>query len=399
MTSAFLEAGFKSRAALWRPIEREGRRPRGVNTARGQARTRPTRLNWWAQPTVHLLGRVYACGSAAKTVRFRLLAAALAASDGFLHRPAAGLSMKLLKISEQFQRILDLAARLVAAVEADALLLLLERPADWEQLKKVVPDVKLLLAADTPDEIEGAAEAGFSTVVLNMTEGPVYEKLTQALLECVADEILAPGSRVVALYSGFEAGMIDSMSIINLGEHLERLTARDLRQIETYVPLDTLKTVVDLAVDIGREGREGKPVGTMFVVGDTRRVLASSHPAGFDPVRGYSRKERDLGDARVREGIKEVAQLDGAFIVSPDATVEAACRLIDAPATEITLSKGLGSRHWAAAAITRKTRSVAVVVSESSGSVRIFQNGEVILRIEPFRRPMKWKDFEYEPPE
>jgi DNA integrity scanning protein DisA with diadenylate cyclase activity len=307
--------------------------------------------------------------------------------------------MKLLKISEQFQRVIDLAARLAEAVEADALLLLLERPLDWEQLKTVVPDVKLLLAADTADEIEGAAEAGFSTVVLNMTEGPVYEKLTQALLECVADEILAPGSRVVAIYSGFEAGTIDSISVINLGEHLERLTARDLRQIETYVPLDTLKTVVDLAVDIGREGREGKPVGTMFVVGDTRRVLASSHPAGFDPVRGYSRKERDLSDPRVREGIKEIAQLDGAFIVSPDGTVEAACRLIDAPATEITLSKGLGSRHWAAAAITRKTRCVAVVVSESSGSVRIFQAGEVILRIEPFRRPMKWKDFEYEPPE
>ncbi len=156
---------------------------------------------------------------------------------------------------------------------------------------------------------------------------------------------------------------------------------------------------MDLAVEIGREGREGKPVGTMFVVGDTRRVTQSSHPAGFDPVRGYTRKERDLSDPRVREGVKEIAQLDGAFIVSNDGTIEAACRYIDALATEITLSKGLGARHWAGAAITRKTKSVAVVVSESSGSVRIFQNGEVILRIEPFRRPMKWKDFEYEPPE
>jgi DNA integrity scanning protein DisA with diadenylate cyclase activity len=306
--------------------------------------------------------------------------------------------MKLLKISEQFQRILDLAARLVAAVEADALLLLLERPADWEQLKKVVPDVKLLLAADTPDDIEGAAEAGFSTVVLNMTEGPVYEKLTQALLECVADEVLAPGSRVVALYSGFEAGTIDSMSIINLGEHLERLTARDLRQIETYVPLDTLKTVVDLAVDIGREGREGKPVGTMFVVGDTRRVLASSHPAGFDPVRGYSRKERDLGDARVREGIKEVAQLDGAFVVAADGTVVAACQHISAPTADVTLSKGLGARHWAAASITKVTNAIAIAVSQSTGTVRVFQNGEVMLRIEPFRRAMKWREFEYDAP-
>jgi hypothetical protein len=79
---------------------------------------------------------------------------------------------------------------------------------------------------------------------------------------------------------------IDSLSYISLDEHLGRLTSRDLKQLETSVPLDTLKTVVDLAVDIGREGREGKPVGTMFVIGDTRRVLSHSHPAGFDPVKG-----------------------------------------------------------------------------------------------------------------
>ena len=164
------------------------------------------------------------------------------------------------------------------------------------------------------------------------------------------------------------------------------------------MPLDTLKTVVDLAVEIGREGREGKPVGTLFVVGDTRKVLTSSHALGFDPVRGYSRKERNLFDPKVREGIKEIAQMDGAFVVAPDGTVEAAARYIDASAEGITLSKGLGARHWAAAAITRKTKAVAVAVSESNGTVRIFSDGEVFLRIEPFRRAMKWKDFEYEPP-
>ena len=29
---------------------------------------------------------------------------------------------------------------------------------------------------------------------------------------------------------------------------------------------------------------------------------------------------------------------------------------------------------------------------------RVFQNGEVVLRIEPFRRAMKWKDFEIDSP-
>ena len=140
-------------------------------------------------------------------------------------------------------------------------------------------------------------------------------------------------------------------------------------------------------------------MGTLFVVGDSRKVLASSRPAGFDPVRGYSRKERNLDDPRVREGIKEIAQMDGAIVVSADGVVEASCRYLDCSAADVTLSKGLGARHWAAAAISRATNAVAVTVSQSNGTVRIFQNGEVVLRIEPYlRRPMVWREFEYEPP-
>jgi len=307
--------------------------------------------------------------------------------------------MKPLRFSDRFKTLYNLAVRLAESVEADAVVLLLDGPADWGRLKNLAGEAKVIVAADTAEALEGAKEAGLATVVLHMPESPVYDRLTQAILEAVADDILAPGACVVTLYSGFEADTMDSVSVINLGEHLDRLTGRDLRQLETRVPLDTLKLVVDLAVEIGREGREGKPVGTIFVVGDTRKVLASSRPAGFDPVRGYSRKERNLNDPRVREGIKEIAQMDGAIIVSADGTVEATCRYVDSPAASVTLSKGLGSRHWAAAAISRATKAVAVTVSQSNGTVRIFQNGEVMLRIEPHhRRPMVWKDFEYEPP-
>ena len=205
-----------------------------------------------------------------------------------------------------------------------------------------------------------------------------------------------PAARVIALYGGFEPNSIDTLSLIDLGEHLGRLTVRDLRQLETRVPLDTLQTVLNLALEIGREGREGKPVGTLFVVGDTQKVRKMSRSASFDPVKGYSRKERNLKSARVREGIKEIAQMDGAILVAPDGTVEAAAQYLDASAADVTLSKGLGARHWAAAAISRATSAVAVAVSESNGTVRVFQDGEVVLRIEPFRRPMKWKDLEYE---
>ena len=307
--------------------------------------------------------------------------------------------MQSLRFTEQFKTLYGLAVQLTDAAGADAILLLLEGSADWQRLKKLGGDEKIVVAADSAEQLEGARESGLQCVQIDMPDSPIYERLTQSVLEAVADDILAPGACVVAIYSGFDADTLDSVSVINLDEHLNRLTGRDLRQLETRVPLDTLKTVVDLAIEIGREGREGKPVGTLFVVGDARKVLACSRPAGFDPVKGYSRKERNLNDARVREGVKEIAQMDGAIIVSADGTVDASCRYLDCSAANVTLSKGLGARHWAAAAISRATNAVAVTVSQSNGTVRIFQNGETVLRIEPqLRRPMVWKEFEYEPP-
>src|SRR5205085_11661752 len=141
--------------------------------------------------------------------------------------------------------------------------------------------------------------------------------------EAVAREHLQPGAHVVALYNGIEAEEdqpepIDSLSVIHLGEHLERLSAKDLRKLDTHVPLETLRAVVELATEIGREGREGKPVGTMFVVGDTAKVLGMARPLNFNPFRGYSRKERDIRDRRVREQIKDIAQLEGALIIRRD---------------------------------------------------------------------------------
>lgn len=309
--------------------------------------------------------------------------------------------MQSLRLTEQFKSLFQLASDLVLTIEADAILLLTEGKADWPRLAKLVgKEIQVLVASDKADYLLGIEESGLDYVLLDMPDSPITDQLTQALLEATADDIIAPGSTVVALYSGFGADdAIDSMSIINLSEHLNRLTGRELRDLETRVPLDTLKIVVDLAVEIGRDGREGHAVGTMFVVGDTKNVLAHSRPTGFDPVKGYNRKERNLDEARVREGIREIAGLDGAIIVSPSNIVEATCRYLDAPATNLTLSKGLGARHWAAAAISRATNAIAVTVSQTNGTVRIFQNGEVVLRIEPtHRRPVVWKDFEYEPP-
>ena len=301
-------------------------------------------------------------------------------------------------VSKATAGLLRLAASAAESLSAEAVVILPEGAMDWGSVRAACGEVRILVATASDRHREAAVESGLIGLEVDPTEASISERITLALIQAVADEHLKAGARVVVVYSGFEAETLDSITVVRLGEHLERLTSSDLRALETSVPFETLKAVVDVAVEIGREGREGKPVGTLIVVGDARDVMVKARTLGFDPFHGYLRKERNLRDLRVREAIKEIAQLDGAFVVSRDGTVEAACQIIDAPTTGLTLPKGLGTRHWTAAAITNVTSALAVVVSQSTGAVRLFQEGEIILRIAPMRhaRAMKWVEDEVE---
>ncbi len=298
--------------------------------------------------------------------------------------------------------LLQAARQLAREMPADAVLLLTETNLDWECVLEHLGGCRLLVAAqDRVLTQKLQDEHGLTVLDIDPGPTPTQERMSLALLAAVASDKLRTGADVVALYNGIEAEEgkpehIDSLSVIHLGEHLERLSAQELRKLDTKVPLETLRAVVDLAAAIGREGREGKPVGTMFVVGDTRKVLSMTRPINFNPFRGYSAAERDIRDRKVREQIKDIAQLEGAIIIRRDGVAVAACMYLDVLAEGITISKGLGSRHWAAAAISQKTDAISVAVSQSSGTVRIFQDGEVVLRIEPLARPLIWRHFEME---
>jgi len=310
-------------------------------------------------------------------------------------RPEA---MKRSEITKQLASIFNAAERMLIENDAHAIVILADVLYNFAAIRKQLDSRRVLIAADKPEIQKAVKEEGLDLVPLLRESETRQLQLSQALLEAVADDLLESGDKVVALYGSFERDTLDTISLISLGDHLARLTSRDLQRLETQVPLETLRAVVDLAVEIGREGREGKPVGTLLVVGDHRKVLAMSHEGVHDPFRGYNRKERMLRDPRVRESVKEVAQLDGAFIIEADGVVASAGRILDAPAHGLTLSKGLGARHWAAAAISKATKAIAIAVSESTGTVRLFQDGIVVLRIEPMDRAMKWHDFEIEPP-
>jgi diadenylate cyclase len=143
-----------------------------------------------------------------------------------------------------------------------------------------------------------------------------------------------------------------------------------------------LEETVSLAVEIAREGREGRKIGTLFVVGDSGEVIKRSKPLILDPLQGHPDESKQIEDPDMRETIKELAQLDGAFLVSNAGVVLSAARYIDAASDNLDLPLGLGSRHMAGASISLHTNAVAVVVSESS-MVRMFDDGELVSEIVP----------------
>ncbi|MCA9024440.1 MAG: diadenylate cyclase [Planctomycetaceae bacterium] len=294
--------------------------------------------------------------------------------------------------------LLDAAEKLARQLNVDVVLVLTDRPCDFRKIAQELKKVRLVVASGSDDVQQAATEDEIDFVPLINEPQTRQVQLSQSLLEAIADDLMQTGSRIIAVYPGYERENLDSLSVINLSEHLAKLTTRDLQRLETQVPLETLRRVVDLAVEIGREGREGSSVGTIFTVGHHRKVLEMSHEQVHDPFKGYNKSERSIRSARVRESIKELSQIDGAFVIASDGTVVSAGRILDGRADNLTLSKGLGARHWACAAISKATKTIAISVSQSTGTVRLFHDGHVVLRIEPMDQAMKWQDIDTEPP-
>src|SRR5207302_10353693 len=154
-----------------------------------------------------------------------------------------------------------------------------------------------------------------------------------------------------------------------------------LCQVTEYNP-EVLESLIGLAVEIAREGREGRRIGTLFTFGDENAVLARSRPLILDPLLGHPESSRHVTNLDLRGTIKELAQLDGGFVVSHAGIVLSACRYLDAIAAEVEVPLGLGSRHIAAANMSSVTKAVGIVVSESS-VVRIFCHGRLVGEIIP----------------
>jgi diadenylate cyclase len=212
------------------------------------------------------------------------------------------------------------------------------------------------------------------------------EKLKIALVSGIARGIYKEGDVVIGLLSRKPASMPDSILVVTVGQEEGDGGSFGFLQAEG-VSAGVMDALIDLAVSIGVEGWEGRPVGALFVVGDSNKIMEKSRQLTLNPFQGYSEDEKNIMNPDVRHALHAFAVLDGAFIVREDGVVVAAGRYLTFDEDEeVSVPLGLGARHMAAAGISRDSQSIAIVVSQTSGSVRVFRRGKVALELAPRMR-------------
>jgi diadenylate cyclase len=203
-----------------------------------------------------------------------------------------------------------------------------------------------------------------------------------ALLVCVARGLLRQGDRVLFLGGAEGSGSLDSAFVFEVGTLPELFSLEDAAAFAGDVAPEVFERVLALATQLAAEGREGRPVGTLFIVGDSDRVLAQSRSLVLNPFQGHPESVRNLLDPAVEETIKEFSALDGAFVVRADGVVLSAGTQLLPLAPAPPLPGGLGTRHAAGAGITASTGALAVCVSQSTGTVTIFKSGHLVTSLQ-----------------
>ncbi len=278
--------------------------------------------------------------------------------------------------------LLSAASGVAAGVGAQAILLYADLMEDYAPLKTLSKEMNLVLVARGERSYEEARRYFEKVVRVPEIELTRMGQVKLGVMMSLSAGLVQVGDRIVCLSGIRRFGFFDSIVVLDIGKEFEVLTSAELSNLSKEIRYDIFEAILSLALELAYQGRAGKMVGALFVLGDHERVLQLSRQMIINPFHGYPEEERNILDPMLKETLKEFSAIDGAFIVRADGVVLSAGRHLDAAFEGRDLLHGLGSRHLAAAGITAVTHALAVVVSESTGTVRIFKGGEVILELE-----------------
>ncbi len=278
------------------------------------------------------------------------------------------------------RHILTYAQQLAREVHAQALLVYADALARDEELHGALQGVEFPTMLVTRSRAARLALESASLTWVTAPDAPMTRaaQFKSALLVCLGRGLLRQGDRVVYVGGAEGSGTLDSAFVFNVGSLPELFSLDDAAAIAGSVAPEVFERVLTLATQLAAEGREGRPVGTLFVVGDSEAVLAQSRSLVLNPFEGHREAVRNILDPAVEETVKEFAALDGAFVVRDDGVVLAAGLQLVPSAPHPPLPGGLGTRHSAAAGITVSTAAVAVCVSQSTGTVTVFKSGRLV---------------------
>jgi diadenylate cyclase len=280
------------------------------------------------------------------------------------------------------------ALTLAAKADVDHVLCISDHPLSPAEMRGRPIKKKIIYGVTDEKLIKQLHVAKYACVRVPHYDYARIEKMKVALVAAVSAGLLKEGETVLCMTGRSDGRVIDTLIKVVIGQRFE----------EDQVDLSTLKlgenfnsqvieAIINLALTIGQEGFEGHPIGTILVIGDSTRVLEKSKQLTLNPFAGISEAERNVLDPSIRDAIKNFAVLDGGFVIREDGVVLAAGRYLQATREDVHIPLGLGSRHAASAAMTKDTKALAVTVSQTSGSVRVFQDGEIVLELhQRFRR-------------
>ena len=288
-------------------------------------------------------------------------------------------------MKQQNRIMLETACSIAKKTHSKGILLYADMIQDYEALAKIGQEKQVELILAIKDEGSFQDASAIFKKVLRIPDVPLgrINQMKMAIVQALSKGLVKKGDKWVCLSGIPQIKVLDNLLILEFGKEFEIISSSDLPVISEIVMPEVFETVLNLALEISIEGKEGrKPIGAIFVLGKHEEVLRFSHPMVINPFQGYPEEERNILDPRLKETVKEFSSIDGALIFREDGIILAAGRHLDASGENIEIPLGLGSRHRAAAGITSLTDALAIVISEETGGVRIFNHGKILMEIE-----------------